>query len=158
MSKKRKPVKLIEGENGFMQVVAAVSPKQYEENEVHLPIARILEKIEAAGVPLLFFHIPNGGKRTKAAAGRLKAMGVKAGMPDIPIVLPEGRMLWIELKYTGSYLRKDQKAIHAKLRALGHIVITITATDSHDAQRQIFKVLDEHGVQTKGKVARIIPV
>ena len=36
----------------------------------------------------LMYHIPNGGKRTKAEAGRFRAMGVKSGVPDI--FLPHG--------------------------------------------------------------------
>lgn len=31
----------------------------------------------------LMYHIPNGGKRGKAEAGRFRAMGVKSGVPDI---------------------------------------------------------------------------
>ena len=31
----------------------------------------------------LLFHIPNGGSRGKAEAGRFKAEGVKAGVPDL---------------------------------------------------------------------------
>jgi len=33
--------------------------------------------------PWMVFHIPNGGGRSKAEAGVLKAMGVLAGMPDL---------------------------------------------------------------------------
>lgn len=32
-----------------------------------------------------WFHVPNGGLRHKAVAGKLKAMGVKDGVPDIII-------------------------------------------------------------------------
>lgn len=34
---------------------------------------------------LLWCHIPNGGKRTKGEAGKLKAQGCKPGVPDIMI-------------------------------------------------------------------------
>lgn len=34
---------------------------------------------------ILWCHVPNGGGRSKAEAGRLKACGVKAGCPDILI-------------------------------------------------------------------------
>lgn len=56
----------------------------------------------SSGIPELrwLFHIPNGGSRHIAEAGKLKAMGVKSGVPDI--FLPIGRNgfkgLWIELK------------------------------------------------------------
>ena len=55
-----------------------------------------------SGIPELkwLFHIPNGGSRHIAEAGKLKAMGVKRGVPDI--FLPIGRNgfkgLWVELK------------------------------------------------------------
>ena len=39
--------------------------------------------------------IPNGGARSKATAGKLKAEGVSAGVPDL--FIPEWR-LWIEMK------------------------------------------------------------
>lgn len=46
------------------------------------------------------FHSPNGGKRTKAQAGRFKAMGVRPGVVDILSPFPSkgGAGLAIELK------------------------------------------------------------
>ena len=46
-------------------------------------------------------HIPNGGMRSKATAGKLKAAGVKAGVPDLCLPVPRGGYagLYIELKY-----------------------------------------------------------
>ena len=52
----------------------------------------------------LLFHIPNGGKRDKVTAARLKAQGVKAGVPDLflPVARHGKHGLWIELKiYSG---------------------------------------------------------
>lgn len=48
----------------------------------------------------LLFHVPNGGSRNKAEAGRFRAEGVKAGVPDICLPVPRGRYhgLYIELK------------------------------------------------------------
>lgn len=48
----------------------------------------------------LMFAIPNGGERNKAVAGRLKAEGVKAGVPDIFLPVPRHGVngLFIELK------------------------------------------------------------
>lgn len=40
--------------------------------------------------PWLVWHTPNGGGRSKAEAGILKAMGVLAGMPDLLICGPAG--------------------------------------------------------------------
>jgi len=48
----------------------------------------------------LLFAIPNGGSRHKAEAGKLKAMGVKAGVSDIflPVTKSGCSGMWIELK------------------------------------------------------------
>lgn len=55
-----------------------------------------------SGIPELkwLFHIPNGGSRHIAEAGKLKAMGVKRGVPDIclPIKRNGFGALYIELK------------------------------------------------------------
>ena len=46
-------------------------------------------------------HIPNGGKRGKAEAGRFKALGVKPGVSDLFLPVKRGPYigLWIEMKY-----------------------------------------------------------
>lgn len=48
----------------------------------------------------LLYHIPNGGKRDIATAKKLKAEGVKAGVPDICLPVARGKYhgLYIELK------------------------------------------------------------
>lgn len=48
----------------------------------------------------LLFAVPNGGHRHKAVAGKLKAEGVKAGVPDIVLPVARGgfNALFIELK------------------------------------------------------------
>ncbi len=38
--------------------------------------------------PWIVWHTPNGGGRSKAEAGILKAMGVLAGMPDLMVMGP----------------------------------------------------------------------
>jgi len=50
----------------------------------------------------LAYHVPNGGHRHKAVAAKLKAQGVKAGVPDISIALARGgnHGLYIEFKAT----------------------------------------------------------
>ena len=48
----------------------------------------------------LMYHVPNGGQRSAAVAGKLKAEGVKAGVPDICLPVSRGNYhgLYIELK------------------------------------------------------------
>ena len=51
----------------------------------------------------LLFHVPNGGARYKATAGRMKAEGVKSGVPDICLPVARGKYhgLFVEMKRTG---------------------------------------------------------
>lgn len=74
------------------------------------------------------FHIPNGGKRTKAEAGIFKAMGTKAGISDLFLPIPVSCKggLWIEMKapYTNSknknYPSKEQRKWLARMEKAGY--------------------------------------
>lgn len=48
----------------------------------------------------LMYHVPNEGKRTRATGGRMRAEGLKAGVPDICLPVPRGAFhgLYIEMK------------------------------------------------------------
>ena len=72
----------------------------------------------------LLYAIPNGGYRGKAEAGKLKAEGVKAGMPDIHLPVARGNFigLFIEMKSKTGRAEKHQKKMHEKLRARCHRV------------------------------------
>ena len=55
-------------------------------------------------------HIPNGGRRGRTEAARLKGLGVKAGVSDLllPIVVGCFAGLWIEMKARGGKPTRDQ--------------------------------------------------
>lgn len=79
------------------------------------------------------FAIPNGGARSLATAGRLKAEGVSAGVPDLFI---PAWLVWIEMKRVdGGTLRKKQKDWRDYLASLGHSVIV--AHGQEDAKAQL---------------------
>jgi hypothetical protein len=48
--------------------------------------------------PWMVWHTPNGGGRSKAEAGILKALGVTAGMPDLFVLGPNRNLIGIEIK------------------------------------------------------------
>jgi len=72
----------------------------------------------------LMFAIPNGGLRSKATAAKLKAEGVKAGVPDLclPVARGEYHGLWIELKAGRNKPTPAQGAWHGHLSAQGYRV------------------------------------
>lgn len=82
---------------------------------------------DAAAALGLMYAVPNGGHRHRATAGRLKAEGVRAGVPDVclPCRSVEGTRigLYIELKRrTGGRVSPAQADWHERLRAVGHRV------------------------------------
>ena len=73
----------------------------------------------------LMYHIPNGGKRSKAEAVRFKAQGVKAGVPDICLPVARGKYhgLYIELKRVkGGRVSTAQEEYISALRKQGYRV------------------------------------
>lgn len=78
----------------------------------------------------LLFAIPNGGMRDKITASRLKAEGVKSGVPDLflPVARYPYHGLFIEMKKTGGTLSKVQKDFwHPKLTQQDYYVATCYA-------------------------------
>ena len=82
------------------------------------------------------FAIPNGGARSKATAGRLKAEGVASGVPDL--FIPAWR-LWIEMKRSkGGSLSAEQKDWIEYLESVGHWVIVGKGADHAKQQISAF--------------------
>lgn len=71
----------------------------------------------------LLYHVPNGGSRKKSEAGRFKAEGVKAGVPDLCLPVARGGYhgLYVELKrMKGSKTSEEQKRWLSELAAQGY--------------------------------------
>ncbi|MCP3790644.1 VRR-NUC domain-containing protein [Pseudomonas sp. N2-11] len=73
--------------------------------------------------PLVFkliYHVPNGGHRVKAVAGKLKAQGVKAGVPDLVLPMARGGWfgLYIEFKALPPFDADISPSQHAYIEAL----------------------------------------
>lgn len=72
---------------------------------------------------LLLHAIPNGGLRSKSEAARMKAAGVKAGVPDLflPVARNGCHGLYIELKrQKGGRVSPDQVAWMEALQKQGY--------------------------------------
>jgi hypothetical protein len=98
------------------------------EEALQRAVAQLLDRLG-----LLWCHVPNESKRSKAQGGRLKAQGMKRGVPDVLIFeewqrgaecdvvscqclgLRSGNNVAIELKVPGKYPTQDQKAWLASL-------------------------------------------
>lgn len=76
----------------------------------------------------MLYHIPNGGKRTKVDAARLKQMGVKPGVPDLCLPIPRNGCsgLWIEMKAGKGKPTDSQHWWLSRLSEYGHAVAVCT--------------------------------
>ena len=71
----------------------------------------------------LLYHVPNEGQRSMATGGRLRAEGLKSGVPDLCLPSAHGQYhgLYIEMKRTqGSKTTPEQKEWLAALEAEGY--------------------------------------
>lgn len=70
----------------------------------------------------LIYHVPNEGKRSKAAAAAEKAMGLRAGVSDL--CLPVAKLgfhgMYIELKALDGKVSKNQKEFLAAVIKQGY--------------------------------------
>lgn len=88
------------------------------------------------------YAVPNGGHRTKAQAAKLQREGVRPGVPDWVLPVPRGgyAALFGEMKTPGNYPTPEQRAWHARLTALGNLVVVCRSAEA--AQREIERYLD----------------
>lgn len=58
----------------------------------------IMTHIRRIAPDVFAYAIPNGGGRSLTEGRKLKAEGVRAGVPDLGLILPDGRAAFIEVK------------------------------------------------------------
>lgn len=90
----------------------------------------------------LLYHIPNGGERAAATAARLKAEGVKAGVPDVclPVARGEYHGLYVEMKAGKNKPTPQQVWWLDQLKKQGYL--TAVAYNFNEAAEVITKYLE----------------
>lgn len=80
----------------------------------------------------MLFHIPNGGKRNKLEAIRLKREGVRAGVPDLFLPVARGKYhgMFIELKAGKGLPTNLQKEWVKRLKEQGYHALVITGWEA----------------------------
>jgi hypothetical protein len=102
------------------------------EEQLHRAVVQLLMLYANRGL-LAFAHVPNGGRRTRAEAGVLKAMGTTPGVPDLLIWLPSGGHFQIELKAGTGRLSAHQAAWINRMSDMGVTVHVIRSLDGLEA-------------------------
>ena len=98
-------------------------PGSETEDEFHVAVAELLD-ICLKPPDTFYTTFPAGyGRLSIATSGRLKAKGMKAGMPDILIFHRFGHnishVIGLELKVRGNSTSSAQRTTHALLQAVG---------------------------------------
>jgi hypothetical protein len=68
----------------------------------------------------LFFAVPNGGSRNIIEAKRLKNTGVLAGVSDLILILPNSKVLFVEVKMPKGKQSEKQIKFEYKIQYLNH--------------------------------------
>lgn len=70
----------------------------------------------------MLYAVPNGSARHKAVAGKLRAEGVRSGVPDLCLPVARGGChgLYIELKTATGRVQASQRDWMARLEAQGY--------------------------------------
>lgn len=109
-------------EKRFAQLGGVTRPRQREETNEQIEFFRWVQANKAKHPLLdLIHHIPNGEKRDKVTAARLKRMGLKPGVWDVhcPAVVLGGKHgLYIEFKSSTGSATKEQVAFRKALEPL----------------------------------------
>lgn len=113
-------------------------PMDFEGREQQMLVSWL--EIQHRAAYAVTWHTPNGGARDKATAGKLKAQGVKAGVPDLQLAQARGGFfgLFIEFKATPPYdaaVSGVQKDMLGRLKAEGYRAVVCRGIE--DAMREI---------------------
>lgn len=114
---------------------------RWDEDAIQAAVVTTLHRLEKAGAPFTFAGDQNAAKRGPRAASAAKAMGMRAGEPDIRIYLNGGRALLIELKTDRGQRSKEQIARHGVLSALGWQVHTLRCRTPAEAIGRVLGLL-----------------
>lgn len=75
----------------------------------------------------LMYHVPNGGHRLKEVAAKLKAQGVKAGIPDLVLTMARGGYFGLHIEFKATVdpapVSSSQQACIRRLNDQGYLAV-----------------------------------
>ena len=119
------------------------SAHQAPELALHVAVSRFLRAALPNEATYTTFPLGGGGQ---ARGQRLKAMGTRAGWPDLQ-VLYAGRAFLIELKGPDGRLSEDQVCTHRRIKSAGCPVVVARSVEDVDA------ALRNWGIPLSGRAA-----
>ena len=104
-----------------MSAAVSQTPKQKrrrEEDALQRSVVELLQYLENQK-RLTYFAVPNGGYRSKTEAAILKGLGVRAGVADLIIIGPLGKVYALELKSRNGETSPEQDEFAERVCRLG---------------------------------------
>jgi hypothetical protein len=77
----------------------------------------------------IIFAVPNGGSRHFLEAKKLKQTGLLAGVSDLILITPNGKIMFIELKTEKGIQSDSQKDFESRIKLLGYKYHLIRSID-----------------------------
>lgn len=101
----------------------------------------VVEYCDLKGIPV--YHIPNEARRSPRTAARLKAEGMRPGVPDlcIPVARGDYHSLYIEMKATGGKPTEEQVRWIWRLREEGMCAYVCVGAESAIALIDLYMAL-----------------
>ena len=90
-----------------------------------------------------FFHCPNEGKRKIQYMKKLKAMGMRSGVPDLILEFPNSKFIYCEIKTKTGQLSKSQKLWRVQSEILGTPFFLLKG-DYNDCKKVIDNIFGEY--------------
>ena len=121
-------------------ITEIIPTEEREQQDLFIEVGKLIPVYPALK---LLYAIPNGGYRHQTTANRLKATGVKAGVPDmcLPVARKGYHGLYIELKRAdGGRPTDNQKWWIARLEEQGYRAVVLHGCDA--AMNEIADYLD----------------
>ena len=98
--------------------------RKHPEDDLQRAVCDLLAVYERQGL-LMSFAVPNGGKRNAREAARMKMMGVRPGVPDLCLLFPGGRTIFLELKAPKGKLSPHQADWIKATNAMGYTTLIV---------------------------------
>jgi hypothetical protein len=100
----------------------------------------IVHFVRAVAPQCLIVAIPNGSQRTASGRPANAVAGLTAGVPDLAVIAPQGRIYWLEVKAEKGRVSDAQLAFHIELQGRNHDVAVVRSIEDVSNAFQIWGI------------------
>lgn len=90
---------------------------------------QIVDWIRAVAPSVMVVAVPNGSRRTASGRAANAVPGLTRGVPDLMVILPKGKILWLEVKSATGRVSPEQLDFHHKLHVLDHVCAVVRSIE-----------------------------